>query len=160
MKLKDRIRIALQVLFKGTCSELQESGMAKDKAERAAYTFEHAAMMVNDGIPSILCKGDVVQRVLLSDIDLRIKPSEHFRDKWEPQTLHIYSLAYIEDRHDLNNRMLYNADVLEYVKKAAAVKIAEALIRGGLLKMDVEDDIDGYPAKRLRFWLPYYQLQK
>ena len=158
MKLKDRIRIALQVLFKGTCRELQEAERAKDKAGCAAYTFEHAAMMVNEGCPSILCRGAVVQRISLSDMDLRIKPSEHFSDKWEPQALYLCSLAHIEDRHVLNNRILYNADVLEYVKKNAAVKIAEALIREGLLKMDVQDDMDGYPAKKFRFWLPYYQI--
>ena len=161
MKLKERIRIALQVLFKGTCKELQEAEREKMEAVRMADVFEQSIRMMDEEKPLMLACGSVVGRIGLSDTDVRfIHPTERgYYSSQIPGVSFLYSLQNIEDRF-VYNAAKHNANELEYLLMEVARKIAKCLIRKGLLKMEVHPSDVDCNVKTLYFSVPYYRLQK
>lgn len=156
MKLKERIRIAWQVLTKGTCDELERAALEKEEAIKAAYNFEYFMRQV-DVHPAILAIGDVVGCITLADTELSlIHPNERpFYSSARPRKNYIYTLRNVEDKFAWE-ATLRNADELNYIKTQAAHELAHKLIREGLMKTEVLPY--DYDAKRIRCWVPYYKL--
>lgn len=123
MKLKERLRIAWQVLTKGTCDELKRAALAKEEAIKAAYNFEYF-MRQADEHPAILAIGTVVGRIALTDIELSlIHPNERpFYSSARPGKNYIYTLRNVESDF-VWETTLHNADELNEFKMRAACEL-------------------------------------
>ncbi len=53
-----------------------------------------------------------------------------------------------------------NADMLDYFQQQAVREVAKSLVRVGIIKTEVLSSPDEYNVKRVRYWVPYYRLEK
>lgn len=161
MKLKERLRIAWQLLTKGTCDELKRAEQEKEKAIKAAYDFEYFMRMADVEHPAVLTSGTVVYRINLIDTELGlIHPNERpYYSPAHPRKNYIYTLRNVE-RDFVWEVTAQIVEELDYFKMKAAQQLAHVLIDKGLVKMEVLSSPDEYNVKRVRYWVPYYRLEK
>lgn len=163
MKLKERLRIAWQVLTKGTCDELERADLAQREAVKVAEIFEDFLRDADVEHRAVLTNGTVIQRINLLDTHFAlVRPSErpyYASSRCKPPTLYLYTLHNIEKEFafDVVSR---NADILEYYRTQAMNEVARALIREGIIKTEVLTSPEDYNIKRVRCWVPYYRLEK
>ena len=161
MKLKERLRIAWQVLTKGTCDELKRAEQEKEKAVRVAETFEEFLRESDVEYPAVLTSGDGAHSIRLNEIQLNIiHPTEiPYYASASPQKQWLYTLHNMEGKFafDMAAR---NADMLDYFQQQAVMEVAKALVRVGIIKTEVLSSPDEYNVKRVRYWVPYYRLEK
>lgn len=162
MKLKERIRIAWQVLTKGTCDELERADLAQREAVKAAEIFEDFLRDADVEHRAVLTNGTVIQRINLLDTHFAlVRPSErpyYASSRCKPPTQYLYTLHNVERKFawEVASR---NADIVEYYRTQAVHEIARALIREGIIKTEVQTSPDDYNVKRIRCWVPYYRLE-
>ena len=173
MKLKERLRIAWQVLTKGTCDELKraveekrryENGLRLYKIEekelRKLYLDFREFLLLFDRPNNMLCEGDDLREITIADFRF-----EDYRDLY----------PYVPrrfDKEDFDGRYrytLYNAyeeigsvqdvknimSTVELMKLDAAAKLSNMLIRDGILKMDIVSDSRDCNRNVIRFSIPY-----
>lgn len=127
MKLKERLRIAWQVLTKGTCDELKRAEQEKEKAVMVAETFEEFLRESDVECPAVLTSADGVHSIRLNEIQLNIiHPTERpFYASARPQKQWLYTLHNI-DRKFAFDMAARNADMLGYFQQQAVKEVAKA----------------------------------
>lgn len=151
------------MLTKGTCDELKRAEQEKEKAVRVAETFEDFLRDADVEHRAVLTNGTVIQRINLLDTHLAlVRPSErpyYASSRCKPPTQYLYTLHNVERKFawEVASR---NADIVEYYKTQTVHEIARALIREGIIKIEVLTSPEDYNIKRVRFWVPYYRLEK
>lgn len=175
MKLKERLRIAWQVLTKGTCDELEEACDEKNRYENARKICEiekrdlhklyldfREFILLFDRPNNMLCIGDGLGEMVVADF--RFKDYEFMYpyvprkfDKKEFDGRYCYTLYNATEKvcttQDIKNSMF----VLDCIKTDAAAKLSKMLIRDGILKMDIVNDPCDPNINIIRFSIPFYK---
>jgi len=162
MKLKERLRIAWQVLTKGTCDELERADLAQREAVKVAEIFEDFLRDADVEHRAVLTNGTVIQRINLTDTHFGlVHPAErpyYASSRCKPPTQYLYTLHNVERKFAFGV-ISRNADILEHYRTQAVHEIARALIREGIIKIEVMTSPEDYNIKRVRCWVPYYRLK-
>lgn len=163
MKLKERLRIAWQVLTNGTCDELERADLAQREAVKVAEIFEDFLRDADVEHRAVLTNGTVIQRINLTDTHFAlVHPTErpyYVSSRCKPPTQYLYTLHNVERKFAFSV-ISRNADILEHYRTQAMNEIARALIREGIIKIEVLTSPEDYNIKRVRCWVPYYRLEK
>ena len=162
MKLNERLRIAWQVLTKGTCDELQEAEQEKKEAKKAKERMLRHAETFQDGIDmmGLKMRGFVgnphgIEHVTLSYIDVPI--FSRGSDPYSRIENDTYTLARIDVERTGIEAIERNAMLLERMKADAVMSLARELVKRGVLHISVDEYFDHY-SHRLRVSVPFYTM--
>lgn len=166
MKLKERLRIAWQVLTKGTCRELDNAIERHELSEKrmlhCAEQFQFAVKTIQPSRPRCFINvgNGYIDEIKLPHLEVPVVVSDINTPTHARLEADIYRLEYIEARTGFMSSAERNADKIEWIKLEAAKSIAKTLIEKGIIHMDEEFHHNDYYSKRFKFWVPMYRIDR
>ena len=162
MTWKEKIRICIDVLFKGRDIKEELNAVERERIEVGERMREQLEFLINDDKPNMIPNPDasMIEKIQLADIETA--PVPYFRERpQEPRPYYNkemnFRLERLDGKYIIKDHPHYIARMVERVHQQATEDLARELIRRKLVRVDTLVNPEDYHAKTLRFSVNVYK---
>lgn len=162
MTLKEKIRICIDVLFKGRDIKEELNAVERERIEVGERMREQLELLINDEKFNMVSNPDrsLIETIHIADIETA--PVPYFRERpQEPRPYYNkeinFRLERLDGKYIIKDHPHYIARMVERVHQQATDDLARELIRRKLVRVEALEDPMDFDAKILRFSVNVYK---
>lgn len=162
MTLKEKIRICIDVLFKGRDINKELDAVEQERIKLAERMKEQLELLINDEKLNMVSNPDrsLIETIHIADIETA--PVSYFRER--PQAPRPYynkemnfRLERLDGKYIIKDHPHYIARMVERVHQQATEDLARELVRRKLIRVEALEYPMDFDAKILRFSVNVYK---
>lgn len=160
MTLKEKIRICIEILFKGRDIKEELNGVERKRIELGERMKEQLELLINDEKPNMISIPDTSMRETIRIADIEAAPVPYFRcqsPEYNPVKTQNFRLEIVDGKYRIQDHPHYIARVMDYTYQMATEELARELVRRKLVRVDTLTNPVDYNAKTLRFSVNIYK---
>lgn len=160
MTWKEKIRICIDVLFKGRDINKELDAVEQERIKLAERMKEHLELLINAEKPSMISNpnASLVETIQLAEIEAA--PVPYFRAHM-PELSSVkhqnFRLKIVDGKYRIQDHPHYIARQMDYIYEKASCDLARELIRRKLVRVDTLVNPEDFYAKTLRFSVNVYK---
>lgn len=160
MTLKEKIRICIDILFKGRDINKELNAVERERIELAEKMKQQLELLINDEKPSMISNPDasLIETIQIAEIEAA---SVSYLRSHIPESgtvkLRNFRLKIVDGKYRIQDHPHYIARQMEYIYEKATHDLALELIRQQLVRVETLDNPEDYHAKTLRFSVNVYK---
>lgn len=162
MTWKEKIRICIDVLFKGRDIKEELNAVERERIEVGERMREQLELLINDEKFNMVSNPDrsLIETIHIADIETA--PVPYFRERpQEPRPYYNkemnFRLERLDGKYIIKDHPHYIARMVERVHQQATDDLARELIRRKLVRVEALEDPMDFDAKILRFSVNIYK---
>lgn len=162
MTWKEKIRICIDVLFKGRDIKEELNAVERERIEVGERMREQLELLINDDKLNMVSNPDrsLIETIHIADIETA--PVPYFRERpQEPRPYYNkemnFRLERLDGKYIIKDHPHYIARMVERVHQQATDDLARELIRRKLVRVEALEDPMDFDAKILRFSVNIYK---
>lgn len=162
MTWKEKIRICIDVLFKGRDINKELDAVEQERIKLAERMKEQLELLINDEKLNMVSNPDrsLIETIHIADIETA--PVPNFRERpQEPRPYYNkemnFRLERLDGRYIIKDHPHYIARMVERVHQQATEDLARELVRRKLIRVEALEDPMDFDAKILRFSVNIYK---
>ena len=162
MTWKEKIRICIDVLFKGRDINKELDAVEQERIKLAERMKEQLELLINDEKLNMVSNPDrsLIETIHIADIETA--PVSYFRERpQEPRPYYNkemnFRLERLDGKYIIKDHPHYIAREMDYIYEKATHDLARELIRRKLVRVDTLANPEDYHAKTLRFSVNIYK---
>lgn len=162
MTWKEKIRICIDVLFKGRDINKELDAVEQERIKLAERMKEQLELLINDEKLNMVSNPDrsLIETIHIADIETA--PVPYFRERpQEPRPYYNkemnFRLERLDGKYIIKDHPHYIARMVERVHQQATDDLARELIRRKLVRVEALEDPMDFDAKILRFSVNIYK---
>lgn len=162
MTLKEKIRICIEILFKGRDIKEELNGVERKRIELGERMKEQLELLINDEKPNMISSPDTSMRETIQIAEMEMGPVSYLRShlkepiRFLPKTQN-FRLEIVDGKYRIQDHPLYIERVMDYTYQMATEELARELVRRKLVRVDTLTNPVDYNAKTLRFSVNIYK---
>lgn len=160
MTLKEKIRICIDILFKGRDINKELNAVERERIELAEKMKQQLELLINDEKPSMISNPDASLIETIQIAEIEAAPVSYLRSHIpESGTVKLrnFRLKIVDGKYRIQDHPHYIARQMEYIYEKATHDLALELIRQQLVRVETLDNPEDYHAKTLRFSVNVYK---
>lgn len=162
MTWKEKIRICIDVLFKGRNIKEELNAVERERIKLAERMKEQLELLINDEKLNMVSNPDrsLIETIHIADIETA--PVPYFRERpQEPRPYYNkemnFRLERLDGKYIIKDHPHYIARMVERVHQQATEDLARELVRRKLIRVEALEDPMDFDAKILRFSVNIYK---
>lgn len=162
MTWKEKIRICIDVLFKGRDINKELDAVEQERIKVAERMKEQLELLINDEKLNMISNPDrsLIETIRIADIETA--PVSYFRERpQEPRPYYNkemnFRLERLDGKYIIKDHPHYIARMVERVHQQATEDLARELVRRKLIRVEALEDPEDRYAKILRFSVNVYK---
>lgn len=162
MTWKEKIRICIDVLFKGRDIKEELNAVEQERIKLAERMKEQLELLINDEKLNMVSNPDrsLIETIHIADIETA--PVPYFRERpQEPRPYYNkemnFRLERLDGKYIIKDHPHYIARMVERVHQQATEDLARELVRRKLVRVEALEDPMDFDAKILRFSVNMYK---
>ena len=162
MTWKEKIRICIDVLFKGRDIKEELNAVERERIEVGERMREQLELLINDEKLNMVSNPDrsLIETIHIADIETA--PVSYFREHpQEPRPYYNkemnFRLERLDGKYIIKDHPHYIARIVERVHQQATEDLARELVRRKLVRVEALEDPMDFDAKILRFSVNVYK---
>lgn len=159
---KEKIRICIDVLFKGRDINKELDAVEQERIKLAERMKEQLELLINDEKLNMVSNPDrsLIETIHIADIETA--PVPYFRERpQEPRPYYNkemnFRLERLDGKYIIKDHPHYIARMVERVHQQATEDLARELVRRKLIRVEALEDPMDFDAKILRFSVNVYK---
>ena len=159
---KEKIRICIDVLFKGRDINKELDAVEQERIKLAERMKEQLELLINDEKLNMVSNPDrsLIETIHIADIETA--PVPYFRERpQEPRPYYNkemnFRLERLDGKYIIKDHPHYIARMVERVHQQATEDLARELVRRKLVRVEALEDPMDFDAKILRFSVNMYK---
>lgn len=160
MTWKEKIRICIDVLFKGRDIKEELNAVERERIEVGERMREQLEFLINFPYPRMISYPDASMVDTIQIAEIEAAPVSYLRKTMtepNPVKYRNFRLKIVDGKYRIQDHPHYIARQMDYIYEKATHDLALELIRQQLVRVETLDNPEDYHAKTLRFSVNVYK---